>query len=348
MGKAVLAMLGRLLTFLAACGTIVAQETKPAGPAKGDTRPGGANDKDPAGVAVARLVDHLRRHPARPSMAPDRLALHLIDVETGEVTLIADQPDAGLVRMGSPSWSLDGHRIIFDAMPMNRVAEAHLKVIQLQHDRVTLDDLGPGNCPTFSPDDSRIAFLLNVVPERGVWLMEADGSNRRILGSYGRPLWSPDSRQFMIVNFNVPRLITMMDVEPEKNGVVRIADKAIYPEPCWVGEGTIVAAIGSEGADAIALVDVRQPRHATIQEVLWQRADGPDVKPYYPLYSPRTRRCVFVGIEPKGMALYTFRRGQHDRPRRLEPEGFDKLIQDVAMSPDGRYVLFCSTRPPRR
>jgi hypothetical protein len=57
---------------------------------------------------------------------------------------------------------------------------------------------------------------------------------------------------------------------------------------------------------------------------------------------------VFVGIEPKGMALYSFRQGQHERPRRLEPEGFDQLIQDVAMSPDGRYVVFCSTRPPRR
>ena len=151
----------------------------------------------------------------------------------------------------------------------------------------------------------------------------------------------------MIVNFNLPRQITMMDVDPKKNGVVHIPDKAIYPEPCWVTEGTIVAAIGSEDADAIALVDVRQPRQARVQQVLWKRADGPDVKPFYPLYSPRKGRCVFLGIEPKGMALYSFRTGQPERPRRLEPEGSDKLIQDVAMSPDGRYVVFCSTRPPR-
>ncbi len=348
MGKSVLTMLCALLAGMAARGPIAAQDMKSAAaPAKPDSRPAESKDKDPAGDAAARLVAQLRKNPARPSKAPNRLALHLIDVETGEVTLIADEPAEGLVRIGSPSWSHDGRRILFDAMPEDEVASTRIKVFELMRDRLVLDDLGPGNCPTFSPDDTRIAFLLNTAPQTGVWLMHADGTDRRILGSYGRPLWSPDSQQFMIVNFNLPRQITMMDVNPKKNGVVHIPDKAIYPEPCWVAEGTIVAAMGSEDADAIALVDVRQPRQARVQQVLWQKVDGPDVKPYYPLYSPRTGRCVFVGIEPKGMALYAFRPGQHERPRRLEPAGFDKLIQDMAMSPDGRYVVFCSTRPPR-
>ena len=341
--------IGLLLAWLSSCGSIAAQDRKPAEtPAKADARPSGAKEKDRAAEAVARLVESLRRHPARPSADADRLALHLIDVETGEVTLIADEPDEGLVRIGSTSWSHDGRRILFDAMPMNQPAAAHLKFIEREGDRVAINDLGPGNCPTFSPDDGRIAFLSNVAPQTGVWLMRADGSTRTILGSYGRPLWSPDSRQFMIVNFNLPRLVTMMDAEPQKNGIVRIAGKGIYPESCWVGGGTIVAAIGSESADTIALVDVRQPRTSRIQQVLWRRSDGPDVKPFYPLYSPRTGRCVFVGIETKGMALYSFQRGRPERPRRLEPAGFDNLIQDTAMSPDGRYVLFCSTRRPGR
>jgi Tol biopolymer transport system component len=338
--------LGLLLTLMASCGAIGAQQQKLAeAPAKADAQPAVAKERDRAAEAVTRLVEQLRRHPARPSAAADRLALHLMDVETGEDTLIADEPDEGLVRIGSTSWSHDGRRILFDAMPMNQPGAAHLKVIELEGGRVAINDLGPGNCPSLSPDDGRIVFLLNTAPQTGVWLMQADGSNRRILGSYGRPLWSPDSRQFMIVNFNLPRLVTMMNVDPTKNGVVRIAGNNVYPEPCWVGEGTIVAAIGSNKADTIALVDVRQPRNAKIKEVLWRRSDGPNVMPYYPLYSPRTRRCVFVGIEPRGMALYSFQQGRPERPRRLGPEGLDTLIQDTALSPDGRYVLFCSTRP---
>ena len=209
--------IGLLLAWLSSCGPIAAQDRKPAEtPARADARPSGAKEKDRAAEAVARLVEPLRRHPARPSADADRLALHLIDVETGEVTLIADEPDAGLVRIGSTSWSHDGRRILFDAMPMNQPAAAHLKVIELEGDRVAINDLGPGNCPTFSPDDGRIAFLSNVAPQTGVWLMRADGSTRTVLGSYGRPLWSPDSRQLMIVNFNLPRLVTMMNVEPDE------------------------------------------------------------------------------------------------------------------------------------
>ena len=65
--------------------------------------------------------------------------------------------------------------MIFDAMPMDQVAVTRIKVLEVVHDRLVLDDLGPGNCPTFSPDDARIAFLLNTAPQTGVWLMQADG-----------------------------------------------------------------------------------------------------------------------------------------------------------------------------
>ena len=50
----------------------------------------------------------------------------------------------------------------------------------------------------------------------GVWLMQADGSQRHVLGNYGRPKWSPDSRQFFIVDFDLPRDVTLMDIRPDK------------------------------------------------------------------------------------------------------------------------------------
>jgi hypothetical protein len=44
------------------------------------------------------------------------------------------------------------------------------------------------------------------------------------------------------------------------------------------------------------------------------------------------------------MALYAFRLGQPDPPRRMEPKGFDKLIRDPTFSPDGRFLIFTSDR----
>jgi RNA polymerase sigma factor (sigma-70 family) len=297
--------------------------------------------------AVSELIAQLRRHPVKPSLSADRLALHVIDVETGAVTLIADEPAPGLIRCGSPVWSHDGRRIIYDAMPMNEPRATRLKVIELAEGRLKLTDLGPGNCPTFSPADDHIAFLNNSNvggAAVAVWRMQADGSDRRMLGDYGRPRWSPDDRQMLIVDFAKPRGLMLKDIGLKTGGPLTIAGFNIFWEPSWAGGESIVAAIGTVVPDAIALVDVSVPGHAGIKETLWKKGDGTNVEPFCPLYSVATGRCVFVGVENKRKALYTFRRGQSDPPRRLEREGDDNLLQDLAASPDGRYVLFTSDR----
>ncbi len=40
--------------------------------------------------------------------------------------------------------------------------------------------------------------------------------------------------------------------------------------------------------------------------------------------------------------MYSFRKGQTEPPRRLEPDGFDKMLRDPTFSPDGKYLLFTS------
>ena len=101
-----------------------AQDLKPAEapPAKPDTRTTGTKDKDPAGDTSPGWSSSSARIPHGPRRPRTGSRLHLIDVETGEVTLIADEPSEGLVRIGSPSWSHDGRRILFDAMPEDQVA----------------------------------------------------------------------------------------------------------------------------------------------------------------------------------------------------------------------------------
>ncbi len=339
-------LFGMLIT-LAAAGSLTAQvpeasaspkvsasksEGKPAGPAK----------------TVDRLVEQLKRHsvprkPAPDGVAPDRFSISMMELASGEVTLIADEPAPGLLRCGSPVWSHDGRRILFDATPGKDFSLSRLQSIELGQgqDRPVVADFGAGNCPTFAPDDHRIAFLSNANGvQNGIWMMKSDGSERHLLGEYGIPKWSPDGRQMMIVAFGEPRRVTLMDVDPEKSGVLTIPGSRISSIPSWAGNGMIAAVVGTKAGDQIAVIDVSNPAQARIKEVLWRRASGPDVTPTYPMYLPDTGLCVFVGGHAKGMSLYSVRRGKELPAKPLGKAVERETIVNLAFSPDGRYVLF--------
>ena len=73
----------------------------------------------------------------------------------------------------------------------------------------------------------------------------------------GPYLWSPDGHQFLIVGPSDPREVTVIDDRPgHKSGLLRIADLRIFSVPKWAGPGTIVAVIGDETGDSVALLDV--------------------------------------------------------------------------------------------
>ena len=265
----------------------------------------------------------------------------MMDVVKGEATLIADQPAPDLVRCGSPVWSHDGRRILFDATPGTQWGLSRLRLIELGKGRPTVTDFGAGNCPTFAPADDRIAFLSNADgAQNGVYLMKADGSERRLLGDYGIPKWSPDGRQMMIVGFGDVRQVTLMDVKPEKSGVVSIPDFRIYSVPSWAGNAMIVAVFGANEGDQVALIDVSDPDQPKVKDVLWRRANGPDVTPTYPIYSAISRNCVFVGGQAKGMSLYSVQQGKGLPAKPLGIQEGHDLIVNLAFSPDGRYVLY--------
>jgi len=279
------------------------------------------------------------------------MSLYAIDLQDGKVTLVAAEPKAGLDQCGSPSWTRDGTRILFDAQPRNSLAETRLEAIDLADQGLKMTDLGPGNCPTSSPRGDRIIFLLNPDQmqdaETGVWIMQRDGTDRRRLGGYGRPRWSPDGHQFLVISFAKAPEVTVIDDRPgQPSGVLQIPDQKVFSIASWAGEGTIVAVVGEDEGNAVALIDVTSPADGKLKEVLWKRGKDLDVKPSEPVYSPITRRCIFVGEDSKGMALYSFEVGKPGAPKRLEAAS-DNLIRDLTFSPDGRYVLFSSNRPDR-
>ena len=320
-------------------------ETSDDEPAKGES-------PENVSKAVDGTIESLRQRRAQDATETEQLGLYAIDAIDGEVITVRTKPIGDLTYFGSPSWSNDGRRIIFDATPGKAWRETHLKLFYVAQRKAGIKDLGPGNCPTLSPDGERIAFLLNTgaVPDApaGIWLMNSDGSERRRLGGYGVPKWSPDGKQLLIGSFSSPCRLSVMDVETAKERPVQLDGHKTYSSPGWAGDSQTLVAIVSSGGDAgIAFIDVTDPEQAQIKQILWRRGDRIGVAPLYPVYSPKTDLCVFVGEDENGKALYSVKPGQLEPPKRLEPTGYDGKIASLAFSPDGRYVLFCSDRPSR-
>jgi|GEM_PF-3366076 len=300
--------------------------------------------------SVDRLVELLKQKSVRGKEQVDQLNLFAMNVSDGNVTLVAQEPRHGLVYCGTPEWSNEGQKIIFDASPGRNWQQTRLLAIDSTAWGTKVVDLGPGNCPTISPDGKQIAFLLNsgVVPgaESGIWLMDSDGSNRRLLGGYGIPAWSPDGSKLLVTSFSSPRNLSLMDVETGEENQIKLEGHKLYSKASWADDGnTLVSVVVSNQGTGIVLIDVTEPSEAKIKQVLWRRGDQFDVGPGCPVYSSKTRRCVFTGRTETGTALYVLNLDRLDPPQRLEPEVEDNKMLSLAFSPDGRYVLFCSDRP---
>ena len=151
--------------------------------------------------------------------------------------------------------------------------------------------------------------------EGGVWVMQADGSERRQVGEYGAPFWSPDGREFLINGYSDSHRVH--GDQPRDQGReassrspdIRSSRGRAGPGP---GRWCRPSPPGSEG-DSIALLDVRNPAEAKIIEVLWKRSDDLDVIPRWPRLPARSRRCFFVGVEPRNERCFSIQRGESGR-----------------------------------
>jgi Tol biopolymer transport system component len=309
--------------------------------------------------AVSRLADVLKRHPPRLSRDVGwGHQVYMLDLVEGGTTLIADEPLPNQYCSGIPRWSHDGSRIVFDTTG-SQWPLARLMAIEARDGRPIFTDLGLGNNPTFSPDDKWIAFLLHPSAElgadTGVWVMHADGSQRRRVGEFGAPLWSPDGREFLINSYSLPTESTVINIETKDGGVVEVPGHQIFSWPNWAGPGTLVSALATKEkyeGDSIALLDVRKPAEAKIIQVLWKRSEDLNVNPRWPVYRPDTRQCFFVGEEPKKRTIYMVQGGGSLQARRLEVVEYQRQaphqqLAGLSFSPDGRYLLFQANRPVR-
>lgn len=115
-------------------------------------------------------------------------SLFTINADGSNLTRVLTMPDYTFI--GSPSCSHDGQRIAVDAWHALYGEQAEKnEVLILSVDGKDVKSLGSGCMPSWSTDDKQLVFG---VRGKGIWIMNADGSDRRQVAADGWGAeWSP-------------------------------------------------------------------------------------------------------------------------------------------------------------
>jgi uncharacterized protein (TIGR03067 family) len=124
------------------------------------------------------------------SMDLQRIDSHaILFMDANGVELESLQPLTEYSTCGSPRWSRDGSKIVYDAWRTwcgENYVLSH--VIVINPDGTSLKDLGRGALPAISPDSKKITFC-QYDDNRGVWVMNIDGSEKKLIDAEG---WCSD------------------------------------------------------------------------------------------------------------------------------------------------------------
>lgn len=114
-------------------------------------------------------------------------------------------PDSSDISAGVV-WSPDGERLIVPREVGDQGTDLFLADTSGKILRRLTDDMAGNGAPAFSPDGTRIAYYADYRNRSEIVIIDADGSNRRVLVGRGQnwyPRWSPDG-QWLVYSGIVP------------------------------------------------------------------------------------------------------------------------------------------------
>jgi Tol biopolymer transport system component len=99
-----------------------------------------------------------------------------------------------------PTWSPDGKSILFTRGEVMTNIDIYVMGEDGSDPRRLTEHPERDNLPAWSPDGSQIAFVSQRDGDVAVWVMDADGQNKRKLVKGRDPAWSPDGSQIAFVS----------------------------------------------------------------------------------------------------------------------------------------------------
>ena len=188
--------------------------------------------------------------------------LWVIDAEGSNLRKL-DLPKA--MACGSPDWSPEGKKIACDAWDLSHgetYANARITIIPVKGGEIT--DLGMGAMPSWSPDGKRIG-LCRYNP-RGVWIMNADGTNEKHVDPEGWGVdWSPVGNEIAYTKYSSgggyssgAANIHIVDPDTDKHRSLLKTEKyrSIYWNMSWSPDGKSICFLGNrpDGTKEVARV----------------------------------------------------------------------------------------------
>jgi len=204
--------------------------------------------------------------------------------------------------------------------------------------------------PAVSPDGREILF---VDQNRGISMMEADGSNRRTIplpiGIYGQPAWKPDGQGIVFVKYRVlPADESEIWFMKRENGAWREPERiSTFPPmrlyPSFSPDGTKLLYTEFHRDKLLGVVEeigVLDLAKHTFQRITDHAADSFDA-----VWSPAGEEIAYTSNKAGNYDVWLFssKSGKH-RPLTACP-GFDG---EAAWSPEGRALAFVSTRTGKK
>ena len=298
------------------------------------------------GEEVHRLSEILRSQPPGLLNSSKGTKIFMRDLAARDSMMIADTSMRGLPFAEVPDWSHDGRRILFRAKQTAQ-GPSRMIILEGREGKPHLRDVGAGDSPRFSPDDRTIAFVLfpGAAPDEpeGVWLMNADGTNRRRLCELAAPFWSPDGAQILLNGLLSHTISKIYDFETKRTTRIDVPGQSIFSWPRWVARGQIVACIGGGIVpDSIVILDVNRPEEAKVVRRLWNRRAASDVFARWPVLTSPSGDLYFIGDELHTRTLFAL--AQHvPGPGRLSAlEVGGPKLSGLSLSPDHRYLVFAA------
>ncbi len=254
---------------------------------------------------------------------PDETGIYLMKTDGTEARKLVTVD--GYAFHGSPRWSHDGRRVVFDAV---KGEGGKRKFFVVNADGSDLRELGAEAMPDWSPNDEQLIFQ-----DRGsIWIQ--DGAGRRRLTTGGCARWSPDGSRIVFTDRQTIKIYKLADGAEEA-----LVDFSFDEFPHgfdWSRDGQRIAFTGRRaGAQQreLFILDMTQsPPQATVRFA----HDASLAKHIH--WSPDGKQ---LAITIGGLVHLLDVEGTSE-PRLLP--GDNKNCREPTWSPDGKWFVF-SRRP---